>query len=118
MAVGLELGFAPTPEHEATLRDDARRLTDDPSSIALERTVRIGRPTLVVRFRMPFNAQYKVVDHIARHFRRGFGSMYGYKDMWISFPKDTDPPSKSRRAGTPRGLDAAISGGRRSPRRS
>jgi len=88
----VEVGFAiqgePTEDHLSSLRRDAERLTDSPSSVAVRHVQADDRHRLITTFTMPRTAQYKVVSDIAFRFTKmGFGCHHAYLDTWISFPK-------------------------------
>lgn len=69
--VVVEIEDEPTEAQLAAVRSDASRLTDDPRSVQVEHTPKGDRHLLTTRFSMRFQAQYKVVDDIARRMKKG-----------------------------------------------
>lgn len=93
--VVVEIEDAPTAGHLDAVRDDASGLTDDPRSVQVEHTPKGHRHLVTTRFTMRFQAQYRVVDDIARRFKMGIGCESGYLDLTIRFPKDQ--PARRRK---------------------
>lgn len=85
--VEIEIEQQPTSAHLATVRANARRLTDDDSSIRVTQRPKGSRHVVVVRFGMPFQAQYKAVGDIALAFKMGILCEVAHVDMTIRFPR-------------------------------
>jgi hypothetical protein len=87
MKASVELIYKAMPSDREleNIRDAGYRLTSNPKSVSVQVLEKDDRYAVVLEFTMPTEAQYKVVDRVARAVRRWL--MEPYEDMGIRFGK-------------------------------
>jgi hypothetical protein len=87
MKASVELIYKAMPSDRELekIREAGHRLTSNRKSVSVQVLEKDDRYAVVLEFTMPTEAQYKVVDRVAREVRRWL--MEPYEDMGIRFGK-------------------------------